>query len=244
MQARERVVAFCLLSVEGLVGAFVFLRAAAGDYSWTTGSDTQFTFWLTEAWLYAGPVMVVASLACGAFLLLPLGRAAARVVVVMVLAVATSAFGVAAVTVHQRGHPEALEVAALRRLVPPTGAVEDRTSYGSRAPDFALMPKDFAAELVATPLSEDNGPPTAVRSWRVPTRTDACAETGAVTQAWADPGSVDMKAAPSDGVPGIPCEWFATYRGWQVLVEVVDFPNDPRLGNYAVFQVGTPNVQF
>jgi hypothetical protein len=219
MPTRERAAAVCVLSVVGVLGALVFVRAAAGDYSWTTGPGTQYTFWLTEPWLYAGPALVVVTVLCAGLLLRPLRQAVARVAVVTTVIASALTFRLVAHAVHQRGHPEGFELAALRRLVPPAGAVNDRTGL----------------------LSE--GPPTAVRSWRVPKWADACPETAAVMQAWADPGSVNEKPSYYPD-PDVPCEWFARYRGWQVLVEVVVHPKDPRLGEDVMFEVGTPNVQF
>jgi hypothetical protein len=96
----------------------------------------------------------------------------------------------------------------------------------------------FAAELVATPADQNvDWSPAAVRAWRVPAPT-ACTQTAAVARDWADDGSV---RALSDG-PGMACEWSADRHAWQVLVEVVDAPGQPELGDYAVFQVGTPGL--
>ena len=182
------------------------------------GSEQTYVNWVVWPLVVAGAVMVAIAVGCAIFLALPVIEIGPRPFVATALAVGLVAGCSGAVVAYRRDHPEASEVAALRHLVPPRGATEDRTSFGSQV-------GDTPPPIVAGPPGD--GPPTAVRSWHVPAGVNACAQTEAVAKAWL--GSMTELE---------PCVWDARYQGWYVSVYVTD--NISGFGQYAVFEVGAP----
>jgi hypothetical protein len=228
------------LAVEGAVAVVV------AGYSFLSmfgeGPVQEYYDWVARPGLYAGVTAVACAAGCTIWLALPLRHVAPRAAIAAALSVGFAVGCLAVVTTYVRSSPEGALLAAVRQLVPPRGATNDKTTYGMQAPG-PWDARGFTAELVATrPDQAGDWSPAAVRSWRVPSAPHACAQTEALALDWADARSVKVLSAEPARQSGLACQWSAHRRGWQALVEVVYAPGDPQLGDYAVFQVGTPGL--
>jgi hypothetical protein len=231
---KQRALAIVGLVVEALVGVVVAAYAFMSMVG--PGPVTQYYVWAARPAFDAGFVVACGACVCALWLGLPVRHAGPRAAVVATfgLGFLVGALGVA--TTYVRSSPESSLLRAAHQLTPPQGATEVRTSYGLE-PNW---PEGFAAGLVAAQSGE--GPPAAVRSWRAPSASNACGQTGATAQGWADAGSLKVLPFSVRQNPGLACEWSARRHGWEVLVEVIYDPDKPQLGDYAVFAVGPPGL--
>jgi hypothetical protein len=215
----------------GLAGAvlFVLVLRATFTISFCCGDVVPEGAWLSWA---AGPagwcgLALMAVPVIGAiWLVLPMRHA--KAVLAVIAATALGLVGVGAgIPYYRYRHVETAEVAILARLVPPPGASDVRTTLGSEPannPDNGeAWVTGLQAALVAGPFDAGfpYSVPTAVRSWRVPTGMDACAQTGAIAKKW-EPllGKADA------------CEMNGDNREFGFWAYVID---GGRAGTYAVF---------
>jgi hypothetical protein len=236
LKPRQRGLAIIVLAVEGAVAVVVAAYSFLSMFG--EGPVQQYYDWVARPGVYAGTVVIVCTVGCALWLSLPFRHVAPRAAVAATLSFGLVMGCLALVTTYVRSSPRSALLAAVQRLVPPPGAADDKTTYGAQAPS-PWDDRGFAAELVATPSGKAaDWSPAAVRSWREAPEPIACAQTEAVARGWADAGTLKVLSAE----PGLACQWSARRRGWQALVEVVYAPGQPQLGDYAVFQVGTPGL--
>jgi hypothetical protein len=148
--------------------------------------------WLQHAWdpaFWCGLALMAVALIGALWLAAPMYHA--RAVLATVLSVAVVLAGVGAGAPYYRyRRTEAAEVTILRRLAPPAGATDDRTTLGSEPgndPDDATSYEGgLQAALAAGPFNAGSpyDVPTAVRSWRVPAGANACGQTAAIAKQW------------------------------------------------------------
>jgi hypothetical protein len=242
LQGTQRVLAIIGLSVEGGVAVIV------AGYSFLSmfgeGPVQQYYDWVAAPGFYAGMIVTLCTAGCAIWLVLPFTHVAPRVAVA-----ATASFGLvlsclAGFETYVRAWPESALLGQVHQIIPPPGAIDDKTTYGTGA-SSPWDDRGFASQLVATPANKSvDWSPAAVRSWRVAPPASACTQTETIARGWVDPGTLKMVSNdPSDNA-GLACQWSAYRHGRQVLVDVVYSPGQPQLGQYAVFEVGTPGLWY
>lgn len=216
LRRKHKPLAIIALSVEGGVAVIVAFLSFLSTFG--EGPVQQYYDWLAVPSFYAGAIVALSTACCAIWLALPFTHVAPRAAVAITLSFGLVLGSLAVFETYVRSSPESSLLTAVRQIVPPPGAVDNQTTYGTRASSY-WDDRGFAAQLVATPPDQSGDwSPAAVRSWRVTSAPNACSQTETVAQGWVDPGSFKLVPNDPSDQSDLACQWSGYRRGWQVLV--------------------------